>query len=457
MDKRFLESSEFYNRRYDNFSTIIILPIVVVLICVVIFSLSAKREITVEGHGTIDTEKSVPVIQGTANSMIQNNYLKEGGFVKKGQKLLVYKNNNNKNQLELLHSQKDNLDEQISALETLKSGLEKNQNTFEQGDKFGYKDLLIGYLNQREIYVIENKKLTEKSNEDTTKQQETDKLLNDALNRNQNNLLAYQTIRDVINSNESYPKNSKYYYIYQGYLAKKNELSEQGEKDNLKSDVLTSLQERIDSLQNLVDETKSQKVALQDFNDLDANINTNGEKLSSLKEQQMQSANQQLTKCKQELIEIQIKMKQLWSDNREYIIRAPKSGVVHLNDAFKGVSYTGTGSTLAQIYPNLTNQESIEIRAYVSSQDIASVNKKERLRLQIIRNVPKPLILEGRINNISVSPVPMDKGSYYVVTAKAMLNAKTKTLLHYGMTGKTSIITGSSSFYNYYKNKLLGD
>ncbi len=74
-------------------------------------------------------------------------------------------------------------------------------------------------------------------------------------------------------------------------------------------------------------------------------------------------------------MEIKTTLKQINTDSSEYIIKAPKSGVVHLNDDFKGAKYTGTGSTLAQIYPNLKKQNSIQIRAYIPSQAIASIKK----------------------------------------------------------------------------------
>lgn len=455
MDKRYLESSEFYSRRYNNFSIMIILPTVIIFCGLVLFSFFGKCEITIEGQGNLETKQNVPVIQGSTNSILKKNYLKEGRFVKAGQTLLVYKNNRNENQKQLLNSQIDNLNRQISGLEVLKSGLQNNQNNFKGSDQFGYQDLLNEYLDQRQIYLIENKMFTDKSAVNMNKQHQASQLLEETINRTENNLKAYRDIYHAVSSNQDYTKSAKYYYIYQGYQSKMKITSDQNERDSFKSETLATIQQQIDSLQDASDNARSQKVALQEYNDLTDNVNTNNEKLSALQAEQVQSANQQLSKAKQTLIETKITLNQLSSDSSEYTIKAPKAGVLHLNDELKGVKYTGTGSTLAKIYPNLNQQSSIQIKAYIPSQDISSVQKGQQLRLQITRNVPKSIILQGAINNISVSPITLNQGSYYVVTANAPINEINRSLVHYGMEGKVSLITGKTTFFNYYKAKLF--
>lgn len=177
--------------------------------------------------------------------------------------------------------------------------------------------------------------------------------------------------------------------------------------------------------------------------------------MATLQADQTQSATQQLSKAKQSLLEIQTNLKQLNSDSSEYTVKAPKTGVLHLNDEFKGVQYAGTGTTLAQVYPILKNQDKIQIKAYIPSQDISSIKKGQILRLQLIRNLPKAIIIQGKVNNISVAPINSKNRNYYIVTAEASLSASNKSLIHYGMSGKVSIITGKTTFFNYYKNKLF--
>ncbi|WP_236723749.1 hypothetical protein [Lactiplantibacillus plantarum] len=84
MRKDLLESGEFYGIRFQNFSTLLIIPVTLLLMGTILFSLVAKREIVINGTGTVQPTGTVPVIQATVNSAIKKNYLVEGARVKKG-------------------------------------------------------------------------------------------------------------------------------------------------------------------------------------------------------------------------------------------------------------------------------------------------------------------------------------------------------------------------------------
>lgn len=455
MDKRFLESSEFYSARFNNFSTLLIMPIVILLFLVCVFSFFCKREITIEGQGDLTTDKQIPILQASANSILKQNYLKEGKFVKKEQTLLVYKNTKNQNQKQLLTQQQDNLNRQITSLETLKNSIKANQNQFVKNDQFGYQDLLIGYLDQRQIYLIENQMLTDKSVTSTDKQKKLAAIADKTIKRNQTNLNDYQTLYAAVSTDKAYSKEGKYYYLYQNYQSKIKETTDKAEKNSFKADILATTQQQIDNLQDSIENAENQKAGLEEFNDTSFSTSANNEKLAMLQAQQTQSTNEQLVKAKQALSEIQTTIKQITSDSSEYIVRAPKSGILHIDDHYRGVKYTNIGTNMAQLYPVLTEQNKIKIEAYIPVDDISSVKQNQHLRLKITRNVPKPIIIEGRIKQISVSPTQTNQGSYYTVTAISSIPSATKKLIHYGMTGKVSVITGKTTFFNYYKDRLL--
>lgn len=130
MEDKFLESSEFYSARFRNFSTMIIIPFTILLLAVVIFSFFGKKEITIQGAGTLEALGNNPVIQATVNSPIEKNYLKEGKYVKKGDTLLVYNNVNIQDKGKLYNSQKEILDRQLAALNLLKQGVQDNHDSF---------------------------------------------------------------------------------------------------------------------------------------------------------------------------------------------------------------------------------------------------------------------------------------------------------------------------------------
>jgi competence factor transport accessory protein ComB len=89
-DSKRLESAEFYHRRTANFATLIIFPILGIFIFLLLFSLFAKKELTVKSSAVIEPTKIIQRIQSTSNGEILENNLKEGLAVKKNQLLLRY-------------------------------------------------------------------------------------------------------------------------------------------------------------------------------------------------------------------------------------------------------------------------------------------------------------------------------------------------------------------------------
>lgn len=79
MDK-YLESSEFYDKRYKNVATSIVLPIFLFLIFLLFFSLFSKKENSISNSGIISNNSSGKII---SVSMISSN---ESLGIKKNQK-----------------------------------------------------------------------------------------------------------------------------------------------------------------------------------------------------------------------------------------------------------------------------------------------------------------------------------------------------------------------------------
>jgi len=456
MDKKFLESSEFYNKRFNNFSTLLIIPISILFILVVLFSFFMKREVTIESFGEIGSRSSIPIIQSPSNSAIEHNYLSEGKYVRKGQILVTFKNTNNTIKLTALNEQKSNLDEQIKGLETFKDGVESNKDTFKNDDAVGYHDLLKSYLNQRNIYSIENQMLKDKSNFSDGKIKELSNLYDDTIKQKQSSLQAYQTIFNDIRSGKSYPSSGAYGYIYDGYNSEIKNSDDANAKVAVKESYLKDLQQQIDGLNEEVKSTQGQKDSLKDFNDSNYNIDSNNKKIDTLQNDQLKSISGDLVKSHEQEKEIDTNVEELNEIGKNSYIKAKQPGVIHMNSqTIKGAKYIGAGSEIAEIYPVLKRHNIIKIQSYVSSRDISSIKKGQHMRLEITRNVPRPIIIDGEISNISVAPVPINKGSYYVITAKAKNNTSVSSEIHYGMSGKTNIITGKESFFKYYRDKLL--
>lgn len=380
MEDKFLESSEFYSARFRNFSTMIIIPFTILLLVVVIFSFFGKKEITIQGAGTLEALGNNPVIQSTVNSPIEKNYLKEGKYVKKGDTLLVYNNVSIQDKGKLYNSQKEILDRQLAALNLLKQGVQDNHDSFGEDDEFGYRNDLKSYLQQRNTYLTENTMIQDKSKNDKAKQ-------------------------SSIN----------------------NELKKQG----------------------------ASSTSIAEFDSSKYNIEINNQKMSDLQSSKLSSIDQEIIKIKQNISELNANIDENNNTNREYKLKAVRDGILHINDEYSESHYISAGANLAQILPILKNQKTLKVKAYISTVDISSIKVGQKVRFKVTRNVPKPIILTGKIYKISISPVEIGKENYYQIEAKTDIENTNKDLLKYGMQGRMVVITGKTTFFEYYKNKLF--
>lgn len=380
MEDKFLESSEFYSARFRNFSTMIIIPFTILLLAVVIFSFFGKKEITIQGAGTLEALGNNPVIQSTVNSPIEKNYLKEGKYVKKGDTLLVYNNVSIQDKGKLYNSQKEILDRQLAALNLLKQGVQDNHDSFGEDDEFGYRNDLKSYLQQRNTYLTENTMIQDKSKNDKAKQ-------------------------SSIN----------------------NELKKQG----------------------------ASSTSIAEFDSSKYNIEINNQKMSDLQSSKLSSTDQEIIKIKQNISELSANIDENNNTNREYKLKAVRDGILHINDEYSESHYISAGANLAQILPILKNQKTLKVKAYISTVDISSIKVGQKVRFKVTRNVPKPIILTGKIYKISISPVEIGKENYYQIEAKTDIENTNKDLLKYGMQGRMVVITGKTTFFEYYKNKLF--
>lgn len=380
MEDKFLESSEFYSARFRNFSTMIIIPFTILLLVVVIFSFFGKKEITIQGAGTLEAVGNNPVIQSTVNSPIEKNYLKEGKYVKKGDTLLIYNNVSIQDKGKLYNSQKEILDRQLAALNLLKQGVQDNHDSFGEDDEFGYRNDLKSYLQQRNTYLTENTMIQDKSKNDKAKQS---------------------------------------------------------------------------SINNELKKQSGSATSIADFDSSKYDIEINNQKISDLQSSKLSSIDQEIIKIKQNISELNANINENNNTNREYKVKAVRDGILHINDEYSESHYISAGANLAQILPVLKNQKTLKVKAYVSTADISSIKVGQKVRFKVTRNVSKPIILTGKIYKISISPVEIGKENYYQIEAKTDIENTNKDLLKYGMQGRMVVITGKTTFFEYYKNKLF--
>ncbi|WP_231197040.1 hypothetical protein [Streptococcus equi] len=109
MNNNILESAEFYNRRYHNFSSCIILPTLLLFLFGVFFLAFAKKEISIISTATVEPNIILSNIQSTSNNTILTNNLKDNKYVKFGDLLIKYDSRKEGIQQETYQTQLNNL------------------------------------------------------------------------------------------------------------------------------------------------------------------------------------------------------------------------------------------------------------------------------------------------------------------------------------------------------------
>ena len=91
----FLESAEFYNRRYHNFSSRVIFPMSLLVVFTFGFAMFAEKEISLSSKATVEPSRIIANIQSTSNRRMVVNYLEENKQVQRGDLLVQYEANVN--------------------------------------------------------------------------------------------------------------------------------------------------------------------------------------------------------------------------------------------------------------------------------------------------------------------------------------------------------------------------
>lgn len=119
------------------------------------------------------------------------------------------------------------------------------------------------------------------------------------------------------------------------------------------------------------------------------------------------------------------------------------NSIVHLDD--KG----------SVIMSSLKDKSNLKVKTYVSSVEIATINKGQRVRFQIENNQGIPTILNGKVISIDIYPVEQKGINMFEVNTLIRTTKSERKFLRYGIQGKITIITGRTSYFNYLKSRIL--
>lgn len=198
-NKNQFESSEFYNRRYGNFLTYLVWPIIFGIIILITFMCFTHKEIVIKVVGVISPEKSLAIIQSPSNNAIKKNNLIEGKTVKKGDLLVQFEDENIKMDKAVNSSKKDQNNEKLNALDIYKQSVSSNQNLFFNNDSYGYSNQFQAYQAQ----LAELNDTTEQNNADIQNSDEksarkkSDILRSNKQNRDKIESLKFKTLANI--------------------------------------------------------------------------------------------------------------------------------------------------------------------------------------------------------------------------------------------------------------------
>ncbi|WP_461219273.1 bacteriocin secretion accessory protein [Lapidilactobacillus salsurivasis] len=365
MDKqntRLFESSEFYNRRYKNFATMIVLPVTLIIFLSVVFSLVAKREVSLKTSGEIQPNRVIADIQSTtSNNIIQNNMF-ENMQVTKGQTLVKYSGINNETQLKYLLKQQSDLKEQAKQLRMLKEGIETNQSVFGSDDKFGYSQQLTDYLNQRHTLEVKSAKDNSDVNAQNAMINDTKSAIDKASRETAEKISEYEEVKAAIRDNRKSISDSN--SLGSMFATYHDTIEKSGNTSDSKNKIITEIQTSIAQLQESINAYNTQRAGSGALMTADSSLELQLKSLQS----------QELLRVAKEMTEISIKLDEIASNitiqddaaKRNTII-SPRSGILHVSDEMKAKREIPTGTTLAQIYPTIKAGRPIRIVAYISS------------------------------------------------------------------------------------------
>ena len=443
MQSEFLESAEFYNRRYHNFSSRVIVPMSLLLVFLLGFAIFAEKEMSLSTRATVEPSRILANIQSTSNNRILVNHLEENKLVKKGDLLVQYQEGAEGVQVESYASQLEMLKDQKVQLEYLKASLQAGSDQFPEADKFGYQHSFLDYLNQaaslRSQVEQQNASISSQNAAASGSQAELGNLIGET----QSKIKEYQQAKSAIQGDGHLESDHPAYAIYQS-------TKEQGSET--KQQALSQLDAQITQLESTL---AGYRVQYAGSGAQQAYASGLGSQLESLKSQQLAKVGQELTLLDQKILEAESGKKIQGNLLEKGKITATEDGVLHLNPEHSRSTIIPEGTILAHLFPQLARERKAKLTAYISSKEVAGLKHGNEVRFTTVTDANKQLVLTSKITNIDTSATQTEKGNFFKLEAETDLNAEQAEKLRYGLEGRLTMITGRKSFLRYYLDRFL--
>ena len=451
MNPKLFKSAEFYQRRYHNFATLLIVPLVLLLSFLLIFSLFAQKEITVTSRGEITPTQVIASIQSTSNNTITTNNLSNNQLVKKDDVVIKYAETMEKSQKQALETQLATLNRQKTAIETLKASLSQGTNLFTGEDEFGYINTFNNFISQSQDIELGISKTNAEVNNQLALAGNTATAIEKQINNIYKQIAEYEELSQAItNKSSSLSASNPHKATLNTYLVQSQQQSQQGLDDQY----LSQINQSISSLKSSIASLNIQRAGTGSVATYDSSLGT---KVEVLRTQFLQSASQQLTTVETQITELTAQLGQANVNFEHNTIKAPGTGIIHLNNEFDGKTLIPNGSEIAQIYPNIQETKEVLITYYVTSEYVPLLKEEQVARLKLEKIGNQNITIIGKIHSIDRTATKTEQGNLFKVTALAQLPDKDSNIIQYGLQGQVTSIIDKKTYFDYYKDKILNN
>ena len=451
MNPKLFKSAEFYQRRYHNFATLLIVPLVLLLSFLLIFSLFAQKEITVTSRGEITPTQVIASIQSTSNNTITTNNLSNNQLVKKDDVVIKYAETMEKSQKQALETQLATLNRQKTAIETLKESLSQGNNLFTGEDEFGYINTFNNFISQSQDIELGISKTNAEVNNQLALAGNTATAIEKQINNIYKQIAEYEELSQAItNKSSSLSASNPHKATLNSYLVQSQQQSQQG----LDEQYLSQINQSISSLKSSIASLNIQRAGTGSVATYDSSLGT---KVEVLRTQFLQSASQQLTTVETQITELTAQLGQANVNFEHNTIKAPGTGIIHLNNEFDGKTLIPNGSEIAQIYPNIQETKEVLITYYVTSEYVPLLKEEQVARLKLEKIGNQNITIIGKIHSIDRTATKTEQGNLFKVTALAQLPDKDSNIIQYGLQGQVTSIIDKKTYFDYYKDKILNN
>ncbi|MGU8034372.1 bacteriocin secretion accessory protein, partial [Streptococcus suis] len=349
MNPNLFKSAEFYQRRYHNFATLLIVPLMLLLGFLLIFAFLAKKEVTVTSQGEITPTKVIASIQSTSNNPIITNNLSNNQLIQKGDLIIQYSETMESSQKKALETHLETLNRQKTGIATLIDSLEQGTNLFTGEDEFGYIYTFNNFIKQfQDLELGISKVNTEVSNQATIAGNTVAAIDTQINNLNQQIAEYEELYQAIINKSDKLSDGNPHQATLNNYLTQ----TQQNTDASLENQYVTQINQSITSIESSINSLNIQKASTGSVSTYD---NSLGTKIEVLRTQFLQSASQQETTIDNQITELTTQLDQANIQLKNNKILASETGIVQLNNDFEGHNLIPSGSDIAQIYPDIAD------------------------------------------------------------------------------------------------------